>query len=84
MTPLLQSHGWPAPASASSPEQKQQQRRIIKLTDPASVPPPPPPPPLKTSRSSGLLGKKGAKNMGTGSPVESWEIQTAFAAPPKR
>jgi hypothetical protein len=87
-TPLLRSHGWPLEQNPQpQPQQQQQQfhkpqKHIIKLGD--SVPPPPPPP-LKTSRSSGILGgKKGAKNAGTGSPVDSWEIQTAFAAPPKR
>jgi hypothetical protein len=97
MTPLLKSHGWPLPNEPQQhhrhdEQQKQQQQQqqegqknIIKLGN-DSVPPPPPPPPLKTSRSSGLLaGRKSPKNGGgTGSPVESWEIQTAFAAPPKR
>jgi hypothetical protein len=89
MTPMLKSQGWPLaePTTTPVPQQQQQQKgqkHIIKLGNSFS-PPPPPPPPLKTSRSSGLLtGKKGAKAGGTGSPVESWEIQTAFAAPPKR
>ncbi|KAL2266300.1 hypothetical protein VTJ83DRAFT_5652 [Remersonia thermophila] len=46
---------------------------------------------LKTSRSSGLLqvsmGRRSPKpggGSGTGSPVESVEIKTAFAAPPRR
>lgn len=71
------------------------ERHVIKLG--GAVPPPPPPPPLKTSwrgssSSSGLMmGRKSPKlpggaggGGGTGSPVESWEIQTAFAAPPRR
>ncbi|KAK4238483.1 hypothetical protein C8A03DRAFT_15037 [Achaetomium macrosporum] len=82
MTPLLKSHVWPLP---DQKKQEQAQKRIIRLSNPSSVPPPPPPPPpLKTKRSSGVLGKKSPKNVGQGSPVESWEIQTAFPAPPKR
>ncbi|KAK4127952.1 hypothetical protein N657DRAFT_631660 [Parathielavia appendiculata] len=89
MTPLLKSHGWPLPEPSLAPqhhrreEQQQQKPQRNIITFDKSVPPPPPP--LKTSRSSGLLtGRKSPKTVGTGSPVESWEIQTAFAAPPKR
>lgn len=69
-------------------------RPVIRLD--SAVPPPPPPqqqqqsPQLKTSRSSGLLVAATAAGAGrkspraTGSPVESWEIRTAFAAPPGR
>ncbi|KAK3308888.1 uncharacterized protein B0T15DRAFT_121747 [Chaetomium strumarium] len=81
MTPLLKSHGWPLP---DQKKQEQAEKRIIRLSNPNAVPPPPPPPPLKTKRSSGMLGRKSPKNLGQGSPVESWEIQTAFPAPPKR
>lgn len=85
-TPLLRSHGWPLeqpPAQQQQPQPQQAhkpQKHIIESGNP--VPPPPPP---QTSRISGIRGaKNGAKNAGTGSPVDSWEIQTAFAAPPKR
>lgn len=81
-TPLLRSNGWPLQEKQQQQQKPQPQKHIIKLG--GSVPPPPPPP-LKTSRSSGILGRKSsAQNVGTGSPVESWEVQTAFAAPPKR
>ena len=91
MTPLLKSaSAWPL-----LPEQKQQQqpqkgqgqsrRSVISLGNAHSEsfppPPPPPPPPIKTSLASGW-GKRSPKVQG--SPVESWEIQTAFAAPPRR
>jgi hypothetical protein len=83
MTPLLKSHGWPLP-DPKKQEQAAAQKRVIRLSNPNSVQPPPPPPPLKTKRSSGMLGRKSPKAVGQGSPVESWEIQTAFPAPPKR
>ncbi|KAK4100101.1 hypothetical protein N658DRAFT_138929 [Parathielavia hyrcaniae] len=96
MTPLLKSHGWPLPEASLTPqyhrreEQQQQQQQKQQLKPQTNIDSlgksvPPPPPPLKTSRSSGLLaGRKSPRTVGSGSPVESWEIQTAFAAPPKR
>ncbi|KAH6636824.1 hypothetical protein F5144DRAFT_568835 [Chaetomium tenue] len=93
MTPLLRNHAWPLPSDTTPPprqghNRENARRPIIKLD--SAVPamtttPPPPPPQLKTSRSSGLLAAGGGRKSPmrvTGSPVESWEIQTAFAAPP--
>ncbi|SPQ21937.1 7c5bee7e-ef02-4128-b1e1-9281c887357d [Thermothielavioides terrestris] len=80
MTPLLKSSGWPL-AEKQQQQQEKPPKRIIRLSNPVA---PPPPTPLRTSRSSGMLAKKSPKLVGTGSPVESREIQTAFAAPPKR
>ncbi|KAL2130886.1 hypothetical protein VTI74DRAFT_5816 [Chaetomium olivicolor] len=64
-------------------------KHIIKPGNHVAPPPPPSLPALtlKTSRSNGLLGgggKKSPRVVGQGSPVETWEIQTAFAGPPKR
>ncbi|KAK4163620.1 hypothetical protein QBC43DRAFT_57684 [Cladorrhinum sp. PSN259] len=85
MTPLLKSHAWPEQQQKQKP-----QRPIIKLTTTDTLPPPPGPPPSKQSRNSvvagiglGLTVKKD-KITPTGSPVESFEIKTAFKAPPRR
>lgn len=81
-TPLLRSGTWSEQQTTTHKPHKRQKQHAIGAGDP--VPPPPTPP--KTGRNSGAVSKKNAKNnaAGTGSPVESWEIQTAFAAPPKR
>ncbi|KAK4154578.1 hypothetical protein C8A00DRAFT_14303 [Chaetomidium leptoderma] len=90
MTPLLKSNnGWPFVEPAQQQQQQLRPQSLQKVQKPVikldgRVPPPPP---LKTtSRSSSgggmLMGRKSPRM--TGSPVESWEIQTAFAAPPKR
>ncbi|KAH6854303.1 hypothetical protein B0I37DRAFT_26105 [Chaetomium sp. MPI-CAGE-AT-0009] len=94
-----QGQGWPLPAAEPAPAPAPEWRRestsvaaggrrpVIKLDSAVRVSPPPPSPQLKTSRSSGsgVLAVGGRKSPRvTGSPVESWEIQTAFAAPPGR
>ncbi|KAK3299191.1 uncharacterized protein B0H64DRAFT_355066 [Chaetomium fimeti] len=99
MTPLLRSQAWPLPASEQTPGRNREsgiaagRRPVIRLdssavdTSVSPSPPPPPPPQLKTSssRGSGVLAVGGRKSPRvTGSPVESWEIRTAFAAPPGR
>ncbi|KAK3898153.1 hypothetical protein C8A05DRAFT_47447 [Staphylotrichum tortipilum] len=91
MTPLLKSSAWPLPEpsrrqSGNGSGTAGQQRNVIKLGNTFT---PPPPPPIKTTRGSALFlgsGIGGGRNSPrvAGSPVESWEIQTAFAAPPRR
>ncbi|KAL2021512.1 hypothetical protein VTK56DRAFT_7145 [Thermocarpiscus australiensis] len=78
-SPLLNGHGWP-----DQLRQQQQQQKRRKSSTSLSNSYSPPTPLSKPSRSSGVLGKKGVKSARTGVPVESWEIRTAFPAPPKR
>ncbi|KAK0635495.1 hypothetical protein B0T17DRAFT_45485 [Bombardia bombarda] len=73
-SPLLRNYGWADQRRVSS---------LAPIITPSHISVPAPP---KSPRLS-LGGKKEAKKSGSGgagSPVESWEIQTAFSAPPKR
>lgn len=94
MTPLLKSQAWPLPEPSQSRGGQGQNggqtaKRNVMNGNAFAAPPPPPPPPIKTTRGSALFlgtGLGGGRNSPRvqGSPVESWEIQTAFAAPPRR
>ncbi|GAB1314075.1 hypothetical protein MFIFM68171_04285 [Madurella fahalii] len=90
-TPLLRGGAWSEQTPPRQHSNKPSQKHAARPGDSVLPPPPPPPTPPKTGRSGIAGSKKNARNArnaavasGAGSPVESWEIQTAFAAPPKR
>ncbi|KAK4113820.1 hypothetical protein N656DRAFT_695378, partial [Canariomyces notabilis] len=78
-TPLLRGGTW----SEQTPKYHRPLKHGPAMGD--EVPPPPPPPPANETgwRGSRTVSKGNAKNAVPGSPVETWEIQTTFAAPPK-
>ncbi|KAK4039434.1 hypothetical protein C8A01DRAFT_16588 [Parachaetomium inaequale] len=97
MTPLLKSHAWPLPEQqqGGAPGGK---RHIIKLSTVPPPPPLKTTSRSSGGGGGGgmlpMMGRKsprisssgggfgGGGDGAAGSPVESWEIQTAFAAPP--
>ncbi|KAK3326458.1 hypothetical protein B0H66DRAFT_589067 [Apodospora peruviana] len=88
-SPLLKNQSWQQQDQQNNKKQQQRQQQQRKSfgstmgSDGLPPPPPPGPPPPKVPRIA--VPKKSAKKAPavSGSPVESWEIQTAFKAPPE-